>query len=168
MSSALQNPRSAFPFLYQAPLDEDESLVEDDCPDNAPVYEGWLETYIQLLERDARTYIERFFADKTWHCGGPIPLNQLYSEQSVHIVMSTEFGEGIDICYKVLKQCPPPSDFDHRLINWDTYCMINLITEIRSYGIPKPLQSGMMLLYLKFCKGYRVPEKNLNIAHIIE
>lgn len=129
-----------------------------------------LTAYIKALEEQAKGYIGQFFANKKFHCGGPIPKNYLYSEQSINLVLSTEFCKGVDLCYEALTTVRAPKNHDEEeTVPWDIYMVLNLIAEVRAMQIPKDFQAGIMLLYLKLCKGARMPEKNeVDITHITE
>lgn len=143
--------------------------MDDEMNDSSKFDEPNLELkiYIEALERQTLESIERLFKDRSWFCGGPIPKNHLYSKQSVDLVLSTDFLSGIDEIRALLPKEEPPKDFDPKKIDWDTYRLLQLLREVKRFGIPKEFQAGMILLYMRFCMGISMPEKNRNLTHII-
>lgn len=125
-----------------------------------------LKAYVKALERQTLEAIERFFKGRSWFCGGPIPKNHLHSRQSVDLVLSTEFLSGIDEVRALLPEEEPPKGFDPKRIDWDTHRLLQLLHEVKRFGIPKAFQAGMILLYMRFCMGISLPEKKRNLAHI--
>lgn len=144
------------------------TLPDDDDDDESVKDVPTISVYIKALEELTKGFIERFFKDKTFHCGGPIPRNSLYSEQSINLVLGTEFCVGIDQCYEAISTLRKPRNYNDETIEWDIGIVLSLINEARSMEIPKDFQAGIMLLYLKLCKGCRTPEKKeLDITHLI-
>lgn len=125
-----------------------------------------LRAFIKALERLALESIERFFKGRQFHCGGPIPRNILLSKQSVDLVLSTEFLPGIDEVRSLLPREQPPKGFDPKRIDWDTHRLLQLLHEVKRFGIPKELQCGMILLFMRFCVGILLPQKKRNLTHI--
>jgi hypothetical protein len=141
---------------------EEEAFDKFDEPDNHE-----LKLYIRALERQTLESIERFFNGRTWFCGGPIPKNYLYSKQSVDLVLSTEFLAGVDEVRALLPREHPPKGFDPKRLDWDTHRLLKLLHEVKRFDIPKEFQCGMILLFMKFCMGIKLPEKKRNLTHII-
>lgn len=110
-----------------------------------------LKAYIQKLESEVQGYIRKFFQDKKFHCGGPIPTGHLYSDESVSIVINNKFANGIDRCYEALATIRrAPAHVNEMLL-------LTTLEQVRKHSIPKRFQAGLILLYLKFCKGCRLP-----------
>lgn len=120
-----------------------------------------LQTLITAYEKQAREYMEKFFKDKKFHCGGAIPQKQLYSDANVDLVLSTTFCEGVDLAYEMVKNIRVPRNYEQE-IEYDIYLVLDTICAVKSCGIPKPFQGGIVLLYLKFCKGMTLPESATN------
>lgn len=134
-------------------------MNQQDFNDDSNAAQEEMNRYIERLEKAARFFIIKFFSRRRFHCGGAIPKNKLLSQNSINIVLSTNFCDGIDECYKVMPNSIP----EEQLSN-----LISLLSEVKMAGIPKKLQTGIMLLYYRFCKGFNVEDKALNIAHLLE
>jgi hypothetical protein len=143
-------------------MEETDIGKYDDTPPNAD-----LKIFIKALERQALEFIEKFFQNRQFHCGGPIPRNLLLSRQSVDIVLSTEFLPGIDEVQALLPEEEPPKGFDPTRLDWDTHRFLQLLHEVKRFGIPKEFQCGMMLLYMRFCMGVVLPQKKRDLTHIM-
>jgi hypothetical protein len=129
-------------------------------------------SYTSLLNRfrvEIWKNIKDFFEDKKFHAGGNIPLSMLVTEKNFANVVSTPFGEGIDMAYEIFARSniSPPVGFDHESIDWDVYYILCLLEEMKKHQIRQEFQAGMLLLYFKICKGQKLPEIPLDITHLI-
>lgn len=109
----------------------------------------------------AKNFIKKFFEDKEWFCGGPIPNSELSSKSAINVVIGTEFSNGIDTLYTILK--------DKNLLqnnNKDILFALKVLRDTKEKGIPKVFQAGMMLLYLKYCKGVVLPKLKFDEEHL--
>lgn len=106
----------------------------------------------------AETYIRSFFKEKSWFCGGPIPQRELISDFSIKTVLRTQFDERCFdfIHYKCLPLVPNIENFKDNTVTWEVHCLLQLINELKSLGVPKEFQPGIILLYFKFCKGQKI------------
>jgi hypothetical protein len=120
-----------------------------------------LKFYLTLVRAEVRLHLQNFFADKSYHFGGPIDQRHLTNESHVNLILSTPFCDGVDQCYAVM---PRPNDpnFD------EVKALLELLNDVKGRHIPKEFQAGVMLLYYKLCKGMKIPEKKeLDLTHII-
>lgn len=124
--------------------------------------------FTEEAETEARKQLANFFQDKKFYCGGPIPNTMLMSQLSITTVMSVEFMSGIDMIYDVFKVngLKPPKDYAED-IDYDIHYLLQLLNETKKCNVLRSFQSGMMLLYLKYCKGYRIPTVPHDITHLL-
>lgn len=124
--------------------------------------------FLKRLQLETWVSLKRFFADKKFHAGGPIPYAHLFTQQNFRRVVSTSFNKGIDLCYELFDNChiAAPVGFDHESIDWDVYYILNLLEDIQRFRVPPHLQPGVMVLYFKICHGQRLPNIDLDISHI--
>jgi hypothetical protein len=114
----------------------------------------------------AQASIQVFFADKKYHCGGPIPKAMLICEESIRTVLGTTIEAAMDYEEKfIYPHLRCEKDQLHKSRGWhdpsvpfNVHYTLLLIQELRDKGIPKCFQFGMILLYYKFCKGLEIPE----------
>jgi len=109
----------------------------------------------------AHEFVEKFFDGKSWFCGGPIPKKQLLDQKSLDLVIGTEFCYGMDLIYETFKKNNLLQD-KHRDIKF----VINSLKEAKKKSVPKVFQAGVVLLYLKFCKGLSLAENVFDITHL--
>lgn len=109
----------------------------------------------------AAEFVEKFFAGKSWFCGGPVPKKQLLDQKSLDLVIGTEFCYGIELIYKTFKENNLLQE-KHKDIKF----VINAINETKKKSVPKLFQAGMILLYLKFSKGLTLTENEFDITHL--
>lgn len=158
---------------------------DDDYVESSHVtLEDW-KIFVAHVERLAKGFVLQFFGDKSLHCGGPLPIETLLAKDNLDIVMRTEFGGGLDVCYRILGFQEPPEDFhldedeedekealddidleEDEHIDYSTYQMVQILGELKKLGVPKDMQAGMALVYLKFCKGYKLPDKLPQHTHL--
>lgn len=118
------------------------------------------------MKKWAGECIEKFFADKRFHCGGPIPQNLLVTPENVMTVMGTsseacsQFED--KYIYPLLKiekdQMHDQHTYSCRGVPFQVHYTLRLIQNLRDKDIPKRFQFGMILLYYKLCKGFKIPD----------
>lgn len=129
-----------------------------------------LEKLEELLRMVALQCLRNHFEDKSMHCGGRIPQTQLLSEKNVSLLVDMDFGLGVDACYAVLANRPshiithifgtPGS----KRAPWDIDFMVQKIDELKLEQVPKQFQPGIILIYLRYCLGYKWPSNLLEIT----
>lgn len=112
----------------------------------------------ELLRNLATLSIKRFFSDKKYFCGGPVPECLLYSENSILLVMRTQNNDSnFEFIHRnCLDKLPENKQFSSDPIPWSIRFLITLMSDLKKKSIPYPYHAGMLLLYFKFCKGQRV------------
>lgn len=108
-----------------------------------------------IIERSLKEKLVSFFSKYKFYCGGPIPNKLLRSNDSVNILLNTQFDSGIKFIYEFVL----PS-FNRRLIKssqfeveWDIELVLNLLASCRESYIPIQYQAGILILYFKYCCG---------------
>lgn len=100
--------------------------------------------------------IDIYFEGKDYSIGGPIPHNQLFSTKSIQTVLRCNFVDCVDFIHeeimpklnlKKIPGIPVHSDY-----------IIRMIDEMKALKIPPKYRGGMMLLYFKLCKGFKIPD----------
>lgn len=111
------------------------------------------------LRKFALESLRIFFEDKSWFAGGPIPERDLFSEESVMTLLRTPFNDTtFDFIHEnCLSKIPQPKWFKDEGISWSVTFLLELLSMMKSLGLPKDFQPGLTLLYFKFCKGHQVP-----------
>jgi hypothetical protein len=121
---------------------------------------------LEVLKQLAHESIDTFFKDKTFHCGGTIPQGMLHSPDSVKTVMGTtseacsnyEKDHIYPLLYMAKDQIIKTVPYKSRSVPFQVHYTLRLIQNLRDCGIPKCLQFGLILLYYKFCKGFKIPD----------
>lgn len=101
-------------------------------------------------EDGCRQLLMRFFNDQQMHYGGPITAEVLYHPENVQIVQYMEFQQAVPIFYQCLKDNGIPGGKDQYKM------LIKLQEEAHRKEIPKQYSGGILLVYLKLCKGYDI------------
>ncbi len=117
--------------------------------------------FIKKQTDRAKLFIERFFENKEWFCGGPIPQSELLKQSSVDTVIGTEFCKGIETIYALLEKYGVLQEKSQ-----DIRFVLKQLKITKQAGIPKSYQAGMILLYLKFCKGLLLPKLEFDVSHL--
>lgn len=149
--------------------DEDRVAKERSANGSPLPFQGNPKAFMKRLQTETWVSIRRYFADKKFHAGGPIPSSHLFNQQNFARVVSTPFNEGIDLCYELFNRCSiePPVGFDHEAIDWDVYYILNLLADAQRCRVPPHLQAGIMVLYFKICQGQKLPNIELDITHLL-
>jgi hypothetical protein len=157
-------------LIFKLDTEGTDRVAKDRLANGCPIpFQGDTKAFMRRLQLEAWVSFKRFFADKKFHAGGTIPASCIFTQQNFNRAISTPFNEGIDLCYKLLdrRHLIPPVGFDHEMIDWDVYCMLNLLGEVQRCKIPPHLQAGVMVLYFKLCLGHKLPDIPLDITHLI-
>src|SRR4051812_12947885 len=108
----------------------DDPVIEDRLINGGPIpFHGTQKALLRRLRLETWAALRRFFRNKKFHAGGPIPNSSLYTEQNFRRAISTPFTPGIKLCYRLFARSNilPPQGFDHTMIDWDIYFIINLL-----------------------------------------
>lgn len=104
--------------------------------------------------------IEKFFDDKIMHCGGKVPKYMVNTPNRVYMVINTNLCEAVDLAYKSL--CDHVSVEDKKIANHygeitsDIRMVNDALGILGKSGTPQRFAGGMMILYLKYCKGVKI------------
>lgn len=147
------------------------SEVRKDVPSiKLPEFNGDLDTFKEDLEIEARREINDFFREKKLYCGGPIPNSYLMSDSSITTVVCSKFADGVKSFYEVIANSIPkkPFELEGEDIEHDIYYFLTLLHETHRCNVWIKFRVGMILLYLKLCKGYKIPVIPYDISHYLE
>lgn len=115
-----------------------------------------LDPITQSIHKFVKECIDKFFEDKSMHCGGKIPKYMVTNEKKVSMVLSTSLIDSVDIAYECMRNI---SEEDTKM-NGDVAPDIKMVAEsifvISKAGVPQQFVGGMMLMYLKFVKGIQI------------
>ena len=117
------------------------------------------EEFYADLNTLAEESIRDFFGNKSWYCGGPIPNEELEADWAVKTVLLTQFDDVVfdyihDECLVKIPEDPKYSDPS---VPWTVHILLGLLSELKSHGISKDFQPGLLLLYFKLCRGIEIP-----------
>lgn len=105
-------------------------------------------------------YIDRFFDDKHYHSGGPIPNKFLHSPRYLNMVMDYDICNGIDFVYGALDGQFAPLEVEvlekKGQLPEDVKYVIGLFDKCAQAGVPKAFCVGIALMHLELCDGYKV------------
>ena len=126
-----------------------------DCEKN-PLEKGEFAPDLKTLAEEA---IRDFFGNKNWYCGGPIPEEELEADWVVKTVLRTRFDdETFDYIHdECLVKIPEDPKYSDPSVPWTVHTLLNLLKDLRSYGISQDFQPGLLLLYFKLCRGIEIP-----------
>lgn len=117
------------------------------------------EEHTEDIRMVAKNYIQEFFLNKSWHCGGKIPQRDLLSEASIDTVILSKFCKQWEdfVHIKCLTKIPTDPNYkDETLLPWAVRYLIDLLSSMGACSIPKEFRPGMVVLYFRFCKGISV------------
>lgn len=104
--------------------------------------------------------IEKFFDDKIMHCGGKVPKYMVNTPKKVSMVINTGLCDAVDIAYESLRDYVSPEEKKvakyHGEITSDIKMVNEALSMLGKSGTPQRFAGGMMILYLKYCKGVKI------------
>jgi hypothetical protein len=99
-----------------------------------------------------RQYIEHFFQDKTFYCGGKIPKNILITDRNISIVANYDIIKGVQRAYSSLKEDPISLECLGE-VTGDIRMVSSILDNLAKSSVPQQFAGGMMLLYLELVVG---------------
>lgn len=126
-------------YLYSAEDDQYEDEYELDLD----VDLGDTENY----EDEAKHYLALFFANKQMYDGSLISADNLFAERNIQIMTRLNLEDCIPIFYSALEECGVDFEASRRLF------VDELQVECARMRIPKFFLGGMLLVWLRLCKG---------------
>ena len=108
----------------------------------------------EILEEpsDARQCIEKFFAEREMHYGGPIPKKMLHSQRYLEF-LKLDISSAVN---KIYDSVEVESDFDETSISNETKLIIAILDECAMMNIPKQYAGGITIAFLELCQGARI------------
>jgi|APGre2960657373_1045057.scaffolds.fasta_scaffold00662_15 hypothetical protein len=104
--------------------------------------------------------IEKFFDDKIMHCGGKVPKYMVNTPNRVCMVINTNLCDAVDMAYKSLRDHISVEDRKiakyYGEITSDIRMVNDALSVLGRSGTPQRFAGGMMILYLKYCKGVKI------------
>lgn len=102
--------------------------------------------------------LKKFFKNKDFYAGGPIPEHDLFSKKNLDFIMETSWGEGYELAFAKLKikgkQLGDDKKMDVKIREGVDKCL-SIIKECREMDIPNSYITGIINLYLQYCEGAR-------------
>lgn len=115
------------------------------------------ENFVDDTKSIAKHYIDLFFWDKQLPDGSPIPKSSLYDDSNIDRVMNTSVCNGVDIIYKMIDGQYSQKSRSGQIPD-DVKYITSLMQDCSKARIPKAFASGVVIMYLNLCKGYKLCE----------
>ena len=108
----------------------------------------------KLFHDSAISYTRSFFKSKRACGGGIVEMKEILSSENISFIMSTDIVKACDIFYEKMKTRKRPRNIRNiGPVKWDIQIFLYALKQVKSRGIPKCFQGGIVLLFLKYCKG---------------
>jgi hypothetical protein len=147
---------------YEIDFDEMDESQGEECGE-----------YVEDLKSLAKHYIEIFFRDKKFYCGGRIPKHMLNDNKYVGYMLNLDVCNGMDMIYAAIGSDVVIEDFieedeeedddeisetNSSQIPDDVKRVLSLFDMCSKAGIPKQFAVGITIMYLELCDGCFIPE----------
>jgi len=99
---------------------------------------------------EAKRFLRMFFVDRSMHYGGPIPERELLIPRHIEMVLRLELSDCIDIFYASLGE--------HGIKEQRTRIELFFALQKESHriGVPRHRSGGLLLVWLRLCRGWEV------------
>jgi hypothetical protein len=97
-------------------------------------------------------YLQQFFKDKDFHCGGKISKAILNTDRNISIVANYDIINGVQKAYSSLEKHPLSSESLGE-VTGDIRLVSSILQELARSSVPQQFAGGMMLLYLELIMG---------------
>ena len=119
---------------------------------------------IKLIKK----YIEIYFQDKRFYCGGKVPKNLLFAPSSIKLVKAYDVYYGSKIIHRAFdkykERIKKKYLDDPRPNKPETNYLLDLLAECSRLKIPKDYASGLIMLKIEFCDGIKVFDSKYTIC----
>ncbi len=133
----------------------------NDKEDQDKFYRSFSKTFQKDVHALARHYIEQFFSDKMFYCGGAIPKYLLFADLRISMVLNYDITQGVRRAYKYLE---PLYDIDPKNKSGETgedvLMVLNTLSMLEKAGIPQQFAGGMMCMYLELVEGIDIGKES--------
>lgn len=136
---------------------QEEKTIDGYTPGQEAELRGFAKRFHGDVRGLVRGYIDQFFKDKMFHCGGKIPHSLLYAERRISLVLNYDIVSGVERAYEALAGSVTQEEKELVKLKGDVTSDIKLVNEtlnlLARSCIPQQFAGGMMLLYLEFVEG---------------
>ena len=127
----------------------------DNTEDQNKFYRDFSNTFQKDVLALSKHYIEQFFSDKMFYCGGTIPKYLLFSDSRVSMVLNYDITQGVKRAYKYLEPFYgiDPKNKSSGESGEDILMVINILNMLEKAGVPQQFAGGMMCMYIELVEG---------------
>jgi hypothetical protein len=132
----------------------------DDYDDEFTDSEQGIIALASEIGQHSRSCIVDFFASYRWHCGGPIPLRELITQEKIDFIEQADFSLAVDLFHEaisVMADKNPNFKICGKLFkkgkNYDVILLLKLLDRCMKAGIPQNRAGGIVLIYLDVVVG---------------
>lgn len=103
-------------------------------------------------------WIDRFFSNKMFYCGGAIPKRFLHDPNKITMVLNFNIIKGVDRAYEVLEPLfLSQKEIEHSRKTGGVTKDIKMVTDIfrlfEQEKVPQQFFGGLLIMYLEYVEG---------------
>jgi 5-methylthioribose kinase len=87
------------------------------------------EDFFRDVNALAKHYIDQFFLDKMFYCGGPIPKRFLHDAKWITMVIDFDISKGVEMAYKALENTITIDEVEEARKRGDSTSDVKLVNE---------------------------------------
>lgn len=115
--------------------------------------------FVSDIRSEAVRYIRMYFNGRRRLDGSTVQVANVMDDKSINIVTRSGFDNRTfdfihEFCLPTIKR---NADYKNMTVPWTVHCLLKIIRELCSLGIPKEFQPGMILLYFRECRDIDIP-----------
>lgn len=135
---------------------------QDCTEDQNKFYDEFSKSFQKDVHALAKHYIEQFFCDKMFHCGGAIPKYFLFTDWRISMVLNYDITKGVKRAYEVLEPLYniDPNSRPTGETGEDVLVVINTLNMLEKAGVPQQFAGGMMCMYLELVEGIDIGQES--------
>jgi hypothetical protein len=139
-----------------------DNSVNFDEEDQNKFYHNFSRTFQKDVRALARHYIEQFFSDKMFYCGGSIPKYFLFSDCRVSMVLNYDITRGVKRVYKYLEPLYniDPKNKSSGETGEDVLMVLKALNMLEKAGVPQQFAGGMMCMYIELVEGIDIGKES--------
>ena len=95
--------------------------------------------------------LKLYFRRKSWHAGGPVPDEVLFTERNFRLVNNISFLTAVDLAYRSIAETKSLARTTYSK-DCDIKMCLRFLRECARLDIPQEHKGGLFLLYLEICE----------------
>ncbi len=113
------------------------------------------ESFLEDVKKLAIHYVDAFFKNKKYFCGGKIPKKLLHTPRYMRLIFNHDIHNSTDAIYEAIGTNSDEEEMERAGgVPEDVKHLIFVLDKVAHAGVPREFHIGIVVMYLELCEGY--------------